>query len=185
MKAHPEPIAAVYWLMSKFEFTQEEIVAAVAKMQGGTSRGRPEDNFYTPLLFAMCAYVVVCGRNRFTAARQILRLAGQPDDQLENRTRALVRRFDRALGDDKAVSDEMCRSIREAFGKFGASRIHSFWFCWELSGLPRPPDVKSPAEVRDEMRKLTKAAETDEEVLKIHLNYALALNSSLAQSNAH
>jgi hypothetical protein len=135
-------------------------------------KGRPHSKIYEPLLWGMFALVGVYGRDRFTAAKQILGLADVPVEQRENRSRTFVRRFDKCF-------EEELKATRDFYAQSGPGmRVSEFYDCWERSVLPWPQGVKSASDRETELRALASNGSIDAAIG----NYIVALDKSIAES---
>jgi hypothetical protein len=123
----------------------------------------------------MNALVAVYGRKRFTAAKQILNLAGKPLYQRVNQVRALVRRFD-------GVCDEReLRATQEYHARsYAGTRVSEFYTYWQRSGLPWPQDIKPSTDMEVELRTLAMISNGLLDMLTG--DYVLALDKSIAAS---
>jgi len=138
MNPRPEVVVDMDRLALRHGCTDAELHAAIDALKRSTRKGRPKSEFYGPLEWGMFALVGIYGKNRFTAAKQILSLANGPVDQRENQARALVRRFDDSLkeGELPAVRDFYARSAADM-------RVVEFNDYWKRSALPWPHDLQS------------------------------------------
>jgi len=123
----------------------------------------------------MDSLVYVYGRKRFTAAKQILGLAGGPSAQREYQARALVRAF------DTYFEHLELRSHQEFYVRQGAlGRVLSFYIYWALSRLPLPRDIKSASDMATELKTLLM---TNNWVFEGGIiEYSVALDRSIAAS---
>jgi hypothetical protein len=176
----PQVVIELLSLAARHRCTGAELQAAVDVLIGRSHKGRPTSKIYAPLLWGMFALVGVYGRDRFTAAKQVIHLADGPVSQRESQTRALVRRF------DAGFKDEELRATREHYTRSGPGpRVAEFLSSWKRSQLPWPQDVKSEIEMDTELRTLAMAnsGSIDEEFYKAFEDYAIALDKSIAASS--
>lgn len=175
IEPRPRVILEIYRLWFLHGATRAELRAAVDRVTGRNQRGRPESKIYTPHLWAMCALVWVYGRDRFTAAKQILRLADRSVDQRDNQARALVRRF------DESFKEGILSTTRERYARSSAdARVGEFYMFWEYSGLSLPSDIKSATDWETEFRTLAMASNGWNDAALG--NYVVALDKSIAAS---
>lgn len=133
--------------------TDAELQAAVDIVTQRNRKGRPQSKIYGRLLWGMFALVGVYGRDRFTAAKQIMSLTDGPHAQRENQVRALVRRF------DEAFKGEQRSATQEFYARHGLGmRVKEFYDSWERSGLPWPHDIQSATDRESELRTLAMAS---------------------------
>jgi hypothetical protein len=124
----------------------------------------------------MIALVGIYGRDRFTAAKQIVSLADGPLAQRENQIRALVRRFDQIFkAEELPATQEFW--VRQGVGM----RVMQFYNFWKWSGLAWPHDIKSATDSETELQKLatTSNGAVDAAVRK----HFIDLDKSIAASN--
>jgi hypothetical protein len=124
----------------------------------------------------MDALVAVYGRKRFTAAKEILNLAGKPVHQRDDQARALVRRF------NENFPEEELRATRAFWAGYGPGmRVLEFYAFWERSGLPWPQDIKSATDWETDLRTLTMASKGTIDAAT--RDYIVALDNSIAASS--
>jgi hypothetical protein len=152
-----------------------ELHAAVDVFTARTRKGRPKSEIYEPLLWGMFALIGVYGKDRFTAAKQVLSLADGPVAQRENQARALVRRF------DENFKKEELSATQEFYARSGAGmRVVEFYDSWKRSGLPWPLHIKSATDRETELRMLAMASNGSiDAAIRKHF---VALDKSIAAS---
>jgi hypothetical protein len=171
----PELVINMLSLAVRHGCTEAELQAAFDVVTGRSHKahkGRPHSEVYEPLLWGMFALVGVYGRDRFTAAKQILGLVDVPVEQRENRSRAFVRRFDKCF-------EEELKATRAFYAQSGPGmRVSEFYDCWERSRLPWPQGLKSANDRETESRALASNWSSDAAIE----NYIVALDKSIAES---
>jgi hypothetical protein len=170
----PEVVFGMFCFALRHGYTDAELQAAVDVLTRRNQKGRPRSRIYGPLLWGMFALVGVYGRDRFTAAKQLLTLAHKPEDERENQSRALVRRFDECFKEEEEL-----RATRDFYAQSGPGmRVSEFYDCWERSGLPLPQGVKSATDRETELRALASNGSIGAAIG----NYIVALDKSIAES---
>jgi hypothetical protein len=176
----PEVVLAMFSLAMRHGCTGAELLAAVNVFRSQALRGRPKSTTYGRLLWGMFALVGVYGRDRFTAAKQILSLVDGPVAQRENQVRALIRRFDEVYEDLPATRDFYARSGP-------GLRVVEFYDAWMRAGLPWPPDVQSPTDRENELRTLAMASNgvQDAAICKHFVDLDRSIAASTFESGRH
>jgi hypothetical protein len=177
-EVHPLVFAELYHSVKRLECTEAELRAVVDFLTGTprTRQRRPPSKIYEPLLFGMFALVVVYGRERYTAARQILHLAYTPIAQRENQARALVRRFDETFFKGEELSGMQEFYARQDPGP----RVREFYDAWKRTGLPWPQDIKSETDLETDLRALAMASNGLLDT--VNGDYVVALDKTIAAS---
>ncbi len=171
----PQVVIDMFSLAMRHGCTDSELQAAVDIWTQRNRKGRPQSKIYGRLLWGMFALVGVYGRDRFTAAKQILSLADGPGAQRENQARALVRRFDETFNGEKRSATQ------EFYARNGAGmRVVEFYNSWERSRLPWPHDIQSATDRESELRTLAMASNGSiDAAIKKHF---VALDKTIAAS---
>jgi hypothetical protein len=149
----PEIVARIGDLARQNGWTDAELQAVVHQGKPRTQRGRRNSKTYGRYLWGMYALVVMYRRARFTAAKQILSLAGEPDHLRENQSRALVHRFNKIF-----PKRELCAAQKLYAGYGPGMRLVEFYDSWARSRLPRPHDIPSATQRETELQPLVIAS---------------------------